>query len=107
MGIDPTVSRCEIGLVSIVSYSRPSHVSVSVPISFVKSDCETDGSSAALVKGDRDNVVFLVPPGAVLRVQAEDRRRLRGEQQHLLPPRLHEGDTTVHCTNCKNVCLCI
>ena len=73
----------------------------------VKTYCETDGSSAALVKGDRDNVVFLVPPGAVLRVQAEDRRRLRGEQQHLLPPRLHEGDTMVHCKNCKDVSLCI
>ena len=37
------------------------------------------------------NISFSVQPGAVHRVQAEDRGGLRGEQQHLLSPWLHEG----------------
>ena len=39
-------------------------------------------------------------PGAVLRLQAEDSRGLRGEQQDLLPPGLYEG--TVSLTDTTN-----
>ena len=45
MGVDPTVSQREIGtggLVSIVSYSRQYLMIIA------STDCETDGSSAAL-----------------------------------------------------------